>query len=45
VLNALDTAGWIVDRHGGDKNLRSKKTAIGSLRPRLYWVAPGKELE
>ena len=42
VLDALDTAGWIVDRDGGDKGLRSKRTAIGVSRPRLYWVVPGE---
>lgn len=38
VLDALDVAGWIVERDYGE---RSKKTSTtGGSKPRLYWVLP-----
>ena len=38
VLNALDGAGWIVER---DKDKRSKKTPItGTSKINLYWIKP-----
>ncbi len=38
VLDALDSAGWIVER---DHNERSKRTVVhGASKPRLYWIQP-----
>lgn len=40
VLDAVDAAGWIVDRDHGE---RSKKTAIhGGSKTRLYWLQPSE---
>ena len=41
VLDAMDSAGWIVER---DSGVRRKKTAItGGGKPGLYWIQPGEE--
>jgi putative DNA primase/helicase len=38
-VNALDKASWLYERGTGGK--KSKATAIGKRRPRLYWILPG----
>jgi len=41
VLDALDSAGWLVER---DQGKRSKKTAItGGGKPGLYWIQSAEE--
>jgi putative DNA primase/helicase len=40
VLDALDSAGWIVER---DHGKRSKKTAISGGKNNLYWIQPSEE--
>jgi putative DNA primase/helicase len=41
VLDAMDSAGWIVEKSSGK---RSKTTAIiGGARPHLYWILPAED--
>ncbi|SFE55037.1 Uncharcterized protein, DUF927 family [Marinobacter sp. DSM 26671] len=40
ILQALDNAGWIVER---EKGKNSKKIRIGNDTPRLYWIRPIEE--
>jgi putative DNA primase/helicase len=40
VLDALDSAGWIIER---DTGKRSKKTPITGSKHNLYWVQPNDE--
>jgi putative DNA primase/helicase len=39
-LDALDSAGWIIER---DTGKRSKKTPITGSKHNLYWVQPNDE--
>ncbi|MGZ8213387.1 MAG: DUF927 domain-containing protein [Methylosarcina sp.] len=40
VLDALESAGWIVEH---DYGKRSKKTAVGRDKVNLYWIKPDEE--